>query len=60
VTLAKLYMHRPLAKIPVGSRGLAIFGDIGSVFVMGVAGVGFSSIILVLPRLLAPTIPNSS
>jgi NADH-quinone oxidoreductase subunit A len=37
---------------------LAIFGDIGSVFVMGLVGVGFSSIMLVLPRLLAPRSPN--
>ncbi len=37
---------------------MAIFGDIGSVFVMGLVGVGFSSIMLVLPRLLAPRSPN--
>jgi NADH-quinone oxidoreductase subunit A len=37
---------------------LAIFGDVGSVFVMGVVGVGFSSIMLVLPRVLAPRSPN--
>jgi NADH:ubiquinone oxidoreductase subunit 3 (subunit A) len=37
---------------------LAIFGDIGSVFVMGVVGVLFSSIMLLLPRILAPKNPN--
>lgn len=37
---------------------MAIFGDIGSVFVMGVVGVLFSSVMLILPRLLAPKNPN--
>jgi NADH-quinone oxidoreductase subunit A len=37
---------------------LAIFGDIGSVFVMGLVGVGFSSIMLIVPRVLAPRSPN--
>jgi len=37
---------------------LAIFGDIGSVFVMGLVGVAFSSVMLVLPRFLAPSHPN--
>ena len=37
---------------------MAIFGDIGSVFVMGLVGVLFTSIMLVVPRLLAPKSPN--
>ena len=37
---------------------MAIFGDIGSVFVMGLVGVGFSSIMLIVPRVLAPRSPN--
>ena len=37
---------------------MAIFGDIGSVFVMGAVGVAFSSIMLILPRFLAPSHPN--
>jgi NADH-quinone oxidoreductase subunit A len=37
---------------------LAIFGDIGSVFVMGAVGVLFTSIMLILPRFLAPKSPN--
>ncbi len=37
---------------------MAIFGDIGSVFVMGAVGVLFTSIMLVLPRILAPKRPN--
>ena len=37
---------------------MAIFGDIGSVFVMGVVGVLFVSIMLIAARLLAPKSPN--
>jgi len=37
---------------------LAIFGDIGSVFVMGLVGVLFSGIMLIVPRILAPKHPN--
>jgi len=37
---------------------LAIFGNIGSVFAMGVVGVLFTSIMLILPRLWAPKSPN--
>ena len=37
---------------------MAIFGDIGSVFVMGLVGVLFSGIMLILPRFLAPKRPN--
>lgn len=37
---------------------MAIFGDIGSVFAMGLVGVLFSSIMLIVPRVLAPRSPN--
>jgi len=37
---------------------VAIFGDIGSVFVMGALGAGFTIPTLVIPRLLAPRNPN--
>ena len=37
---------------------MAIFGDIGSVFVMGAIGVVFALPALILPRLLAPRSPN--
>jgi NADH-quinone oxidoreductase subunit A len=37
---------------------MAIFGDIGSVFVMGLVGVLFSGIMLIVPRFLAPKSPN--
>jgi NADH-quinone oxidoreductase subunit A len=37
---------------------LAIFGNIGSVFVMGGVGILFTSIMLVVPRILAPKRPN--
>ena len=37
---------------------MAIFGNIGSVFAMGVVGVLFTSIMLILPRLWAPKSPN--
>jgi NADH-quinone oxidoreductase subunit A len=37
---------------------LSIFGNIGAVFAMGFVGVLFSSIMLVLPRILAPKKPN--
>ena len=37
---------------------MAIFGDIGSVFVMGAVGVLFTSIMLIVPRILAPKSPN--
>ena len=39
-------------------KGLAIFGDIGSVFAMGVVGVLFTSIMLIVARLFAPKSPN--
>jgi NADH-quinone oxidoreductase subunit A len=37
---------------------LAIFGDIGSVFMMGLVGVVFTAPTLIIPRLLAPRNPN--
>ena len=37
---------------------MAIFGDIGSVFVMGLVGVLFTSVMLIVPRLIAPKSPN--
>ncbi len=37
---------------------MAIFGDIGSVFVMGALGVAFVAPALVIPRILAPRRPN--
>jgi len=37
---------------------LAIFGDIGSVFMMGLVGVLFTSVMLIVPRLIAPKSPN--
>jgi NADH-quinone oxidoreductase subunit A len=35
-----------------------LFGDIGSVFMMGVVGVGFTLPVVLIPRLLAPRRPN--
>ncbi len=37
---------------------MAIFGDIGSVFVMGLVGTGFAVPMLILPRLWSPRNPN--
>ena len=37
---------------------LVLFGDIGSVFVMGVIGVVFTIPVLLIPKLLAPHRPN--
>ena len=37
---------------------MAIFGDIGSVFMMGLVGAAFAVPMLVLPRLIAPSNPN--
>ncbi len=37
---------------------LPLFGDIGTVFMMALVGVGFTLLVLVLPRLLAPRRPN--
>lgn len=37
---------------------MTVFGDIGSVFVMGVVGVAFTGIMLIVPRILAPKRPN--
>jgi NADH-quinone oxidoreductase subunit A len=35
-----------------------LFGDIGSVFMMGVVGVAFTVPVVLVPRLLAPRRPN--
>lgn len=37
---------------------MALFGDIDSVFMMGVVGVVFTIPVLVIPKLLAPHKPN--
>jgi len=37
---------------------VTVFGDIGSVFVMGLFGVAFTVPTLIIPRLLAPKSPN--
>jgi NADH-quinone oxidoreductase subunit A len=37
---------------------VTVFGDIGSVFMMGVFGVAFTVPTLIIPRLLAPKNPN--
>jgi len=37
---------------------MTVFGDIGSVFVMGLFGVAFTLPTLIIPRLLAPKNPN--
>jgi NADH-quinone oxidoreductase subunit A len=37
---------------------VTVFGDIGSVFMMGVFGVAFTVPTLIIPRLLAPKHPN--
>ncbi|MDV3278584.1 MAG: NADH-quinone oxidoreductase subunit A [Nitrososphaerales archaeon] len=35
-----------------------LFGDIGSVFMMGVVGVLFTMVVVIVPKLLAPRRPN--
>jgi NADH-quinone oxidoreductase subunit A len=37
---------------------VTVFGDIGSVFMMGLFGVAFTVPTLIIPRLLAPKNPN--
>ncbi len=37
---------------------MPFFGDIGSVFVMALVGVGFATPVVIAPRLLAPRRPN--
>lgn len=37
---------------------MVLFGDIGSVFLMGLVGVGFTVPVVVLPKLFAPRRPN--
>ena|SRR5271157_84566 len=37
---------------------MAFFGDIGSVFIMGVVGVAFTLPVIIVPKLLAPRRPN--
>jgi NADH-quinone oxidoreductase subunit A len=37
---------------------MPLFGDIGSVFVMALVGVGFTLVVVILPKLLAPKRPN--
>ena len=37
---------------------MPLFGDIGTVFVMGLVGVAFTLPVVVLPRLFAPRRPN--
>jgi NADH-quinone oxidoreductase subunit A len=37
---------------------MALFGDIGNVFMMGVVGAAFTLPTIVLPRILAPHRPN--
>lgn len=37
---------------------MPLFGDIGTVFVMALVGVGFTLPVVVLPRILAPRRPN--
>jgi NADH-quinone oxidoreductase subunit A len=37
---------------------VTVFGDIGSVFMMGLFGVAFTVPTLIIPRLLAPRNPN--
>jgi NADH-quinone oxidoreductase subunit A len=37
---------------------MVLFGDIGTVFVMGLIGVAFTAIAVVVPKLLAPRRPN--
>jgi len=37
---------------------MVLFGDIGIVFVMGLVGMGFTALVVVAPKLLAPRRPN--
>jgi NADH-quinone oxidoreductase subunit A len=37
---------------------MPLFGDIGIVFIMALVGVGFTTPVVLLPRLLAPRRPN--
>jgi NADH-quinone oxidoreductase subunit A len=37
---------------------MALFGDIGTVFAMGLVGMGFTLPVVLLPRLLGPRHPN--
>ena len=37
---------------------MVLFGDIGIVFVMGLVGMGFTALMVVAPKLLAPRRPN--
>lgn len=37
---------------------MVLFGDVGSIFVMGLIGVAFAIPTLLIPRLLAPRRPN--
>lgn len=37
---------------------MPLFGDIGTVFLMGLVGVGFTILVVIAPRLLAPRRPN--
>jgi NADH-quinone oxidoreductase subunit A len=37
---------------------LALFGDIGTVFLMGLVGAGFTVPVMLLPRLFGPRHPN--
>ena len=45
-------------EIREGTHRSAIFGDIGSVFMMGLFAVGFTVPTLIIPRILAPHNPN--
>jgi NADH:ubiquinone oxidoreductase subunit 3 (subunit A) len=40
------------------TRPMAFFGDIGSVFIMGIVGVVFTLPVVLVPKLLAPRKPN--
>jgi NADH-quinone oxidoreductase subunit A len=46
------------SKFGRAGKPLAIFGDIGSVFVMGLFAAGFTVPTLIIPRILAPHNPN--
>jgi NADH-quinone oxidoreductase subunit A len=37
---------------------MVLFGDVGSIFIMGLIGMGFALPTLIIPRLLAPRKPN--
>ena len=37
---------------------MALFGDIGTIFVMALVAVGLTGVVIILPRLFAPRHPN--